>query len=335
MPDRRLRQRFPVGGFMAIFSLNHAFVSRGAGHNVIAGAAYLARESLVDRMGRVFDFQKLGGLLHSEIATPTGAPDWAKDRQRLWQTIDARENYSTRAKDARLAHTFKIALPHELTLEQNIWLLRDFVRGEFTRKGYIVDWAIHEAPEGGDSRNIHAHLQVTMRPLEAGGKLGKKWRVSIRGGYADQLKTWRTSWAKQTNRHLKRHGHTVKVDERTLKAQGVDRQAGKHMGREAAWIERKGNVSLRGTLNRIKARKSGTVGGSTGGGSSGDGSGGGAGQVASAFKFAAPETVKQSTTPMTEKPAAHSGTERRRRSVWVATEKRGLKKPPTFPPPKP
>jgi hypothetical protein len=194
---------------------------------------------------------------------------------------------------------------------------------------------IHAAPEGGDSRNIHAHIQVTLRPLEADGKLGKKWRVSIKGGYASQLKSWRTSWANLTNRHLARHGHAVKIDERTLKAQGVDRDAGKHMGREATWIERKGNVSLRGTLNRIKARKSGTVGGSTGGGSSGDGSGGGAGQAASAFKFAAPETVKHNAAPMTEKPVAHSGAERRRRNVWVATEKRGLKKPPTFPPPKP
>jgi hypothetical protein len=94
-----------------------------------------------------------------------------------------------------------------------------------------------------------------------------------------------------------------------------------------------GRHTWRGSLNRIKARKSGTVGGSTGG--SGDGSGGGAGQAASAFKFAAPETVKHNAAPMTEKPVAHSGTERRRRSVWVATEKRGLKKPPTFPPPKP
>jgi hypothetical protein len=146
-------------GLMAIFSLNHSFVSRGAGHNVIAGAAYLARERLVDRFGRVFDFQKLGGMLHAEINVPDGAPDWAKDRQKLWRAVEARENKSTRAKDARLAHSFRIALPHELTLQQNIWLLRDFVREQFTRKGYVVDFGSPtRSRAGGPPKKVAAQL---------------------------------------------------------------------------------------------------------------------------------------------------------------------------------
>jgi hypothetical protein len=197
----------------------------------------------------------------------------------------------------------------------------------------VVDWAIHEPTEGGDSRNVHAHIQVTMRPLEADGNLGSKWRVPIKRGYADQLKTWRTSWAKLTNKHLKRHGHAVEIDERTLKAQGVDREAGKHMGREATWIERKGKVSIRGAAIRARASK-GTVGGSTTG-SSGSGSGGGAAQTSSVFKSSPQESPTQTAALAPERPPVNTGSERRRRNVWVATEKRGLKKPSPLLTPKP
>jgi hypothetical protein len=127
-----------------------------------------------------------------------------------------------------LAHTVNIALPHELTLEQNIFLARDYVREQFTRKGYAVDWSIHAADPLGDSRNIHLHILVPLRKIE-GESFGKKSRYN-RTQLREQVRAWRKSWAGLANRHLKRYGFTATIDERSLRAQGVKRAPTRHRG---------------------------------------------------------------------------------------------------------
>lgn len=326
----KARARHPaVKITMAIFSLNHSFVARAKGQNSVGSAAYLARESLTDRLGRVFDYSHLGGLLHAEIAVPKDAPDWCRDRQALWHCVETREDKTTRPKDAQLAHSFRIALPHELTLEQNIWLMRDYLREQFTRHGYVADWAIHAPDKDGDQRNYHAHVMVTMRPLVAGIFSESKWRPEK--SYADSLKAWRSSWSKLNNRHLKRHGIEAKIDHRTLKEQGIDREPGKHLGPVATALERQGKISMRGTLIRAKSKRSG---GSTGG--QGEGAGAMGGSVASAFKFHAGDLnlrpMQRYSTPPPQKstgpppknpsPAAGVPFERRVRNATVPTERR-------------
>ncbi len=116
-----------------------------------------------------------------------------------------------------------------MTLEQNIFLARDFVREQFTRKGYAVDWAIHGADPRGDSRNIHLHILVPLRKIE-GESFGKKDRYTRKPQLRQQTVAWRKSWATLANRHLKRYGHNAAIDERTLKAQGSKRKPSKHRG---------------------------------------------------------------------------------------------------------
>ena len=94
----------------------------------------------------------------------SGAPEWAQDRNRLWNEAERAET----RKDARLAREIEVCLPHELTGEQRRWLVQDFVREQFVRKGYAVDVAIH-APDKGDARNYHAHILMRERRLEADG----------------------------------------------------------------------------------------------------------------------------------------------------------------------
>jgi len=213
---------------MAIFHLTHSFVRRSNGSSSIATAAYNSGEKLADTKGSSADYTRKGGVLFSEITLPAGSPEWANDRGELWRRLEAREDRSTSPRKALLAHNFNIALPHELTLEQNIFLARDFIREQFIRKGYAVDWAIHAPDPRSDSRNIHLHILVPLRKIE-GESYGNKARYP-RNELRQQVIAWRKSWANLTNRHLKRYGHRKAIDERSLKAQGSKRIPTRHRG---------------------------------------------------------------------------------------------------------
>ena len=215
---------------MAIFHLSHKFLKRSSGASSIAKAAYNAGQKIEDSTGSTAfsDFTRKGGILYDEITLPSASPTWANNRGELWRRLEAREDRSTRRKDAMLAHNIDIALPHELTLEQNIFLAKDYVREQFTRKGYAVDWAIHGADPRGDSRNIHLHILAPLRKIE-GETFGKKQRYS-KSQLRKQNITWRQSWATLANRHLKRYRHQTQIDERSLRAQGIPRAPTRHNG---------------------------------------------------------------------------------------------------------
>jgi hypothetical protein len=215
---------------MAIFHLTHSFVRRSNGSSVISKAAYNSGEKIENNQGSTeySDYTRKGGVLFDEVSLPSNTPSWANNRGELWRRLEAREDQSTRRADAILAHNFDMALPHELTLEQNIFLAKDYVREQFTRKGYAVDWSIHAADPRGDSRNIHLHVLVPLRKIE-GESFGKKDRYT-RGQLSKQLKSWRSSWRMLVNRQLKRYGRKEQIDERSLKTQGIKRVPTRHRG---------------------------------------------------------------------------------------------------------
>ena len=65
----------------------------------------------------------------------------------------------------------------------------------------------------------------------------------------------RERWEKTTNRHLERHGHEARIDRRSLRDQGIDREPTQHQGPYATQLERDGQRSERGDINReIEAR---------------------------------------------------------------------------------
>ena len=155
-------------------------------------------------------------------------------------------------KDARLAREIEIALPHELTPQQREWLVKDFAREAFVRKGYAVDIAIHAPDKTSDDRNHHAHIMVTMRTLDGDGFAAKKDPSMNR---REQLGEWREQWAHLANRHLERHGHAARIDHRSLKQQGIEREAGIHLGYAANEMAQRGAQSDRmDALRQVIAR---------------------------------------------------------------------------------
>ena len=182
-------------------------------------------------------------IVFTELMTPKDAPEWARDRNALWNHAERAE----KRKDAQLAREFEMSLPHELTEQQREWLVKDFAREAFVRKGYAVDIAIHAPDKDSDERNHHAHLMVTMRTLGADGFAAEKDReLNSRA----QLGAWREQWAHLANRHLERHGHEARIDHRSLKEQGIDREAGVHLGYAANEMAQRGAQSDR--MDRLK-----------------------------------------------------------------------------------
>lgn len=236
---------------MAIFHLSAKPISRGKGQSVIAAAAYRSGERLTDeRDGSVKHYKaRSERIVFEGIFAPADAPDWARSREQLWNAVEERESrgQGVNPKTARLARELEISLPHEMTDEQREWLIKDFVREQFVRKGYAVDVAIHEPDGTSDARNYHAHLLVTERTIGPEGFAATKDRnINSR----EQLNDWREEWAHLANRHLERHGLEARIDHRSLEAQGIDREPTKYMGFEVLALAENGIYAPRYLENR-------------------------------------------------------------------------------------
>ena len=198
---------------MAIFYLHHQIKGRSKGKNIVAAAAYRSGDALTDeKTKRRYDYSRKAGVLHAEIGAPKQATPWASIRAELWNRLEFVEDRSTRHESAQLAHSFELALPHEMTLGQQVFLMRDFVRETFTRKGFVADWAIHAPHRNGNGKNFHAHILVPLRPIEGRGFAKRKPRTF--GQQSEIIRTWRQRWARLTNRHLARYGIEARIDER-------------------------------------------------------------------------------------------------------------------------
>ena len=148
---------------MAIYHLEAKVVSRGAGRSAVAASAYLSCSRLYnDYDGIQHDYTKKQGLVWQEVFLPEYAPQEWEGREQLWNAVEEVET----AKDSRLAREFVVALPIELNREEQIELLQEFIREQFLSDGMCADAAIHDT----DGHNPHAHILLTVRPLDEQGK---------------------------------------------------------------------------------------------------------------------------------------------------------------------
>jgi len=218
---------------MAIFHLVTKNISRAKGQNAVAKGAYNARDRLTDeRTGEAKDYSQKEGLMFSGIFAPKNAPDWAHDRAQLWNHAEAAET----RKNSRTAREIEIALPHELTEQQREYLVKDFVREQFVRRGMVADVNIHAPHQDGDGRNYHAHILLTTREISPEGftEKNRDWNTT------ETLEKWREGWERTANRYLERHGHEARIDRRTLEAQGIDREPSQHIGPQITAMQRRG-----------------------------------------------------------------------------------------------
>ena len=257
--------------FTAIYHCSIKIVSRGKGKSAVAAAAYRAGERLTNEWdGLTHDYTKKGGVVHTEILLPSHAPPAFSDRSALWNSVEEAE----KSNNAQLAREVEIALPVELSREEQIRLVRSYCSSQFVSRGMCADFCLHDTGGG----NPHAHILLTMRPLDERGqwlpKSKKEYlldengeRIRLPSGRyktrkvdltdwnsQENAEVWRKAWADMANAFLEHSGSMERIDHRSYERQGIDQIPTIHIGVSASQMEKKGIVTERGELNRsIKA----------------------------------------------------------------------------------
>lgn len=259
------------GDTIAIYHCSIKIVSRGKGKSAVAAAAYRSAEKLTNEWdGLTHDYTKKGGVVHSEILLPAHAPPAFSDRSTLWNSVELSE----KSNNAQLAREVEIALPVELSREEQTRLVREYCSSQFVSKGMIADFNLHDTGGG----NPHAHILLTMRPLDENGawlpkskkeyvldENGEKIRLPS-GRYKtrkvdlvdwnnrENAEVWRRAWADLANEFLAQNNRPERIDHRSYERQGIEQIPTVHVGVSATQMEKKGIMTERGELNRnIKA----------------------------------------------------------------------------------
>ena len=183
-----------------------------------------------------------------------------------WNSVEQIE----KAKDSQLARDIEAALPRELSREQQLALIRSFVKDNFVDKGMCADFALHDKGNG----NPHVHILLTVRPLKESGQWGAKCRKVYdldergqripdgKGGWKNHredttdwndkgnVELWRKAWADYVNRAQAAIGLSDRIDHRSYKRQGIDKIPSVHLGVAAFQMEKRGIKTRKGDLNR-------------------------------------------------------------------------------------
>ena len=259
---------------MAIYHMQAKVVSRGSGRSAVAASAYMSCSRMYnDYDGIQHDYTRKQGLIYQEVMLPPMAPLEWNDREQLWNAVEETE----KTKDSRLAREFVVALPVELDKDSNISLLQDFIKKNFVDMGMCADFAIHDT----DGHNPHAHILLTVRPLNENGtwqyktekeylcikdgeekgyeridkhpkssRYGRQNPISEQWNSDEQLCIWRANWADAVNKMLARNQINATIDHRSFADQGITEQPTIHEGYIAQNMEKKGMIADRCEINR-------------------------------------------------------------------------------------
>ncbi len=214
-------------------------------------------------------------IVFKEILLPPNAPRSYADRQTLWNAVDESEP----RENAQTARRFIITLPKELSIEENIRLIRNYCQTQFVDKGMIADIAVHF--DGKEPPNPHAHILCTMRSMNEHGQWNEKTktayaldengnRIMGKNGKWKRIRVdtvdwndrkyceiWRHEWEVQQNAALERAGRPERVDMRSFKRQGLEIAPQVHLGPAAFALEKKGIRTELGDHNRAVKRING------------------------------------------------------------------------------
>jgi len=224
---------------MALYHFHGDIIGRSAGRSVCAGVAYRAGEKIIDeRTGITHDYRQKTDVIHTEIILPSNAPERFSDRATLWNEVERAE----KRKDSQTARTFDFALQTEFDYDENLEITRRYVWENFVRRGMCADIAIHDGRGG----NPHVHVTLTTRDVSQKG-FGEKNRD---WNQIQLFEKWRENWADICNEKFKEKGLKQRINHKTLKAQGIDREPTIHVGVAGKNMEKRGVSSERAKENR-------------------------------------------------------------------------------------
>ena len=266
---------------MAIYHCSICIKGRSKGDSAVGSSAYRAGVKLKDEeTGVTYDYTKKRGVVYNEVMLPQNAPKEYQNREVLWNEVEKVE----KQPKAQLARDIEVGFPIEMSREQQIQCVRDYVQNNFVKKGMCADIALHDKKDG----NPHAHILLTMRGIKENGEWDAKKRsvfkldengeripvidkktgeqkIRDRGekgiefvwkretiptnDWNEQYKAeeWRKAWAEECNKYLSQE---QKIDHRSYKRQGIDKIPTIHEGHKARKMEKEGAVSDRCEINR-------------------------------------------------------------------------------------
>jgi len=239
---------------MEYLHTRHYPISREGGRSAMAASAYRSGYSIVaastyragDRIkreedGQTYDYTRKAGIVHAEILLPQNAPEKFTDRGTLWNEVERVEDRI----NSRLANQWEAAIPKEFCREDQINLARNFALNYFVNRGTIVDFALHDKGGG----NPHAHFLLTTRGVTKDGFEGNKY--SARDWFNKRAPgEWRNAWADECNKIYQRMGLPDRIDPRSYKKQGLDKEPTKPLGKHAHQLEQRGIATPEGDKNR-------------------------------------------------------------------------------------
>lgn len=210
---------------MASYHMCCKVISRGQGRSATAAAAYRAAERICDRRtGLEHDYERKRGVVRSEVLLPRDAPERWLDRGELWNDVEAAE----RRRDSQVAREYELALPRELSRDEQFELARGWADRELVSRGMCANVCMHDRGDG----NPHAHIMCATR--EAGpdgfGAKNRDWNDKA------LLVDLRKSWERDQNAALERayertpERDRAYVDCRSYAARGIDREPTVHEG---------------------------------------------------------------------------------------------------------
>ncbi|WP_404896908.1 MobQ family relaxase [Lentilactobacillus parabuchneri] len=254
---------------MAIFHMSFSNISAGKGRSAIASSAYRSGEKLFDNQEGRHYFYARSVMPESFILTPENAPEWASDREQLWNEVEKKD----RKSNSRYAKEFNVALPVELSESEQKELLTKYVQENFVDQGMVADVAIHrDHPD-----NPHAHVMLTNRPFNPDGTWGQKTKTEyILDSHGNKTKTpagnvrnrkiwlvdwdkkekiteWRHNWAASVNQALEQKNIPDQISEKSFVEQGIADTPMQHEGINSKRYERKAFNQQVKTYRKSKA----------------------------------------------------------------------------------
>ena len=246
-----------------------SIVKRSQEKSAVAGAAYQSGTNIFSEYDQSWKrYKRKEGVLHTEILLPAHAPPVYKDRSVLWNAVEKKETHW----NDQLARRIVMALPIEVPEEQYPEMVRAYCQKHFVSRGMCCDFAIHDDRK--EPRNPHVHILLTLRSIdESGAWMDKCHKVHdldnngkrIPLGNGDwkshrenvnewndpaNCEIWRHGWEEIQNEYLLKNHRPERVDLRSYERQGKDQLPTVHMGRAACAMEKRGEESYLGNLNR-------------------------------------------------------------------------------------
>lgn len=241
---------------MASYHLHVNYGKKGAAHS---HAAYISRTEK-------YSAKENSNYEDLEFTEHGNMPAWAAHNPLIfWQSSDEheRENGSTYRE-------IEAALPRELNAEQRLEFVREFVKQEIGNK-HAYQFGIHNKSSSIDNtEQPHVHIMFSERIIDnidrdpdqyfkrynakkperggakkaSGGKLMSKMK--------EELVALRERFANMQNEFLEKYGHHDRVDHRSYKNRGIDKEPERHIGPWATDEERQAILERREAIEELE-----------------------------------------------------------------------------------